>query len=42
MLYQRHCYKLNIKYYENLIETIIENIRNNVEKFRIYEYVFLN
>ena len=39
MLYQQHCYKLNIKYYENLIEINIENIRNNVEKFKIYEYV---
>ena len=39
MLYQQNCNNLNIKYYEELIEINIENIRNNIEKFKIYEYV---
>ena len=39
MLYQQNCNNLNIKYYEELIEINIENIRNNIEKFKIYNYV---
>ena len=39
MLYQQQCNNLNIKYYEELIEINIENIRNNIEKFKIYEYI---
>ena len=39
MIFQQHCNNLNIKYYEELIEINIENIRNNIEKFKIYEYV---
>ena len=39
MIFNQHCYNLNIKYYEELIEINIENIRNNVERFKIYEYV---
>ena len=39
MLYQQNCNNLNIKYYKELIEINIENIRNNIEKFKIYEYV---
>ena len=39
MIYNQNCYNLNIKYYEELIEINIENIRNNIEKFKIYEYV---
>ena len=39
MIFYQNCYNLNIKYYEELIKVDIENIRNNVEKFKIYEYV---
>ena len=39
MIFNQHCYNLNIKYYEELIEINIENIRNNIEKSKIYEYV---
>ena len=39
MLYQQNCNNLNIKYYEELIEINIENIKNSIEKFKIYEYV---
>ena len=36
MIFNQNCNNLNIKYYEELIEI---NIKNNVEKFKIYEYV---
>ena len=39
MIFNQNCYNLNIKYYEELIEIDIEFIKNNVEKFKIYEYV---
>ena len=39
MIFNQNCYNINIKYYEELIEINIENIRNNIEKFKIYEYV---
>ena len=39
MIFNQNCYNLNIKYYEDLIKVDIENIRNNIEKFKIYEYV---
>ena len=39
MLYHQRCNKLNIKYYEDLIKIDIEEIKNNVEKFKIYENV---
>ena len=39
MIFNQNCNNLNIKYYEELIEINIENIRNNIEKFRIYEHV---
>ena len=39
MIFNQHCYNLDIKYYEELIEINIENIRNNIEKFRIYNHV---
>ena len=39
MIFNQHCYNLNIKYYEELIEIKIENIKNNIEKSKIYEYV---
>ena len=39
MIFNQNCNNLNIKYYEELIEINIENIRNNIEKFKIYNYV---
>ena len=39
MIFNQNCNNRNIKYYEELIEINIENIRNNIEKFKIYEYV---
>ena len=39
MIFNQNCNNINIKYYEELIEINIENIKNNVEKFKIYEYV---
>ena len=39
MIFNQNCNNLNIKYYEELIEINIENIRNNIERFKIYEYV---
>ena len=39
MIFNQNFNNLNIKYYEELIEINIENIRNNIEKFKIYEYV---
>ena len=39
MIFNQNCNNLNIKYYEELIEINIENIRNNIQKFKIYEYV---
>ena len=39
MIFNQNCYNLNIKYYEELIEINIENIKNNIEKFKIYENV---
>ena len=34
MIFNQNCNNLNIKYFDNLIE-----IKNNVERFKIYEYV---
>ena len=39
MIFNQNCNNLNIKYYEELIEINIENIRNNIEKFKIYNHV---
>ena len=39
MIFNQNCNKLNIKYYEELIEINIENIRNNIERFKIYNLV---
>ena len=39
MIFNQNCNNLDIKYYEELIEINIEFIKNNVEKFKIYEYV---
>ena len=38
-MFNQNCNNLNIKYYEELIEINIENIRNNIEKFKIYNHV---
>ena len=39
MIYEQNCYNFNIKYFEELIKVDIEDIKNNIEKFKIYEYV---
>ena len=39
MIFNQNCYNLNIRYYEELIKVDIENIKNNFEKFKIFEYV---
>ena len=39
MIFNQNCCNLNIKYYEDLIKVDIQNIKNNIEKFKIYEYV---
>ena len=39
MIFNQNCYNFNIKYYVDLIKVDIENTKNNVEKFKIYEYV---
>ena len=39
MIFNQNCNNLNIKYYEKLIKIDIEFIKNNVERFKIYNYV---
>ena len=39
MIFNKIFYNLNIEYYEELIIVDIENIRNNIEKFKIYNHV---
>ena len=39
MIFNQNCYNLNISYYDNLIKIDIEIIKNNVERFEIYNYV---
>ena len=39
MIFNQNCNNLNIKYYEELIEINIKFIKNNVERFKIYEHV---
>ena len=39
MIYQQNCNNLNIKHYHDLIKIDIENIKNNVDKFKIYENI---
>ena len=39
MIFNQNCYNLNTKYYEELIKVNIENIKNNIEKFKIYNHV---
>ena len=39
MIFNQHCDNLDIKYFDELIEIDIEIIKNNVERFKIYDYV---
>ena len=39
MIYNQNCNNLNIKYFDELIEIDIEKVRNNYERFKIYDYV---
>ena len=39
MIFNQNCNNINIKYYEKLIKIDIEFIKNNVERFKIYNYV---
>ena len=39
MIFNQNFNNLNIKYYEELIEINIGNIKNDIEKFKIYEHV---
>ena len=41
MIYNQNCNNLNIniRYFDELIEIDIEKIRNNYERFKIYDYV---
>ena len=39
MIFEQNCYNLNIRYFEDLIKVDIENIKNNIVKFKIYDYI---
>ena len=39
MIFNQNCYNLNIKYYADLIKVDIENIRNDIEKFKIHDHI---
>ena len=39
MLYHQNCNNLNIEYFEEIIKIDIENIKNNVDKFKIYKNI---
>ena len=39
MIFEQHCDNINIKYFDDLIEINIKFIKNNVERFKIYNYV---
>ena len=39
MIFEQHCDNLDIKYFDELIEIDIGIIKNNVERFKIYDYV---
>ena len=39
MIFEQNYYNFNNKYHEDLIKIYIENIKNNIEKFKIYEYI---
>ena len=37
MIFNQNCNNLNIRYYYSSIKVDIENIRHNIQKFKIYE-----
>ena len=39
MIFNQNCDNLNIRYFNDLIKIYIEDIKNNVEKFKIYENI---
>ena len=39
MIFEQHCNNLDIKYFDEIIEIDIGIIKNNVERFKIYDYV---
>ena len=39
MIFEQHCDNIDIKYFDELIEIDIKKINNNVERFKIYDYV---
>ena len=39
MIFEQNCCNLNIKYHEDLIKVDIENIKNNIERFKIYTII---
>ena len=39
MIFNQHCDNLDIKYFDELIEIDIGIIKNNVERFKIYDHV---
>ena len=39
MIYEQNCYNLNVKYFDNLIESNIKNIPNKFIRFKIYENI---
>ena len=39
MIFEQNCNNLNIKYYDDLIKIDIENIKNDVIKFKIYKNI---
>ena len=39
MIFEQHCDNIDIKYFDELIEIDIKKINNNVELFKIYDYV---
>ena len=42
MIFEQHCDNIDIKYFDELIEIDIKKINNNVERFKIYDYVLKN
>ena len=39
MIFNQNFYNLNIIYYEDLIKVDIKDIKNNIERFKIHEYI---
>ena len=39
MIFEQNCNNLNIKYFDDLIKIDIENVKNNIDKFKIYENI---